>query len=128
MHKALHPRDDVDRLCVKTKGREEEEEEDLPVLKTVLTHQYNDLKTTLKCAEEYWLQLPEKILTTWGTTERQEPESKNGKKNNSMVVQAIKKQHLTRENMDVANKWKSYERNWISSNSSTKQRHKNQSY
>ena len=29
MHKALHPRDDVDRLCP-----EEREEEDLPALKT----------------------------------------------------------------------------------------------
>ena len=36
------------------------------------------------------------------------------------------KQHLTRENMDVAKKRKLYERNRISPNSSTKERHKNQ--
>ena len=42
MHKALHPRDDVDRLYVsKKKGKE-----DLPASKTALTHRYNDSKTT----------------------------------------------------------------------------------
>ena len=38
MHKALHPRDDVDRLY--------EEEEDLLASKTALTHRYNGSKTT----------------------------------------------------------------------------------
>ena len=33
---------------------------------------------------------------------------------------------LSRENVDVAKKGKPYERNWISSNSNTKQHHKNQ--
>ena len=42
MHKALHPRDDVDRRYVSKKR----EEEDLPALKTALTHRYNDSKTT----------------------------------------------------------------------------------
>ena len=42
MHKALYPIDDVDRLYVSRK----EEEEDLPALKTALTHRYNDSKTT----------------------------------------------------------------------------------
>ena len=44
MRKALHPRDDVDRLYKK-------EEEDLPALKMVL-NQYNDVKTTYKGVEE----------------------------------------------------------------------------
>ena len=39
MHKALHPRDDVDRLYISRK-------EDLPALKTALTHRYNDKKAT----------------------------------------------------------------------------------
>ena len=39
MHKALHPRDNVDRLYVSRK-------EDLPASKTALTHGYNDSKTT----------------------------------------------------------------------------------
>ena len=40
MHKALHPRDDVDRLY------EKREEEDLSATKTALTHRHNGLKTT----------------------------------------------------------------------------------
>ena len=42
MHKALHPRDDVDRLYVSRKegGR------GLPASKTALRHRYNDSKTT----------------------------------------------------------------------------------
>ena len=64
-HKALHLRDDVDRQCVSRK----EVEEDLPVLKTVLMHQYNDLKTTYKSLEEDRLQPPETILTIRGPIE-----------------------------------------------------------
>ena len=41
MHKTLHPRDDVDRLY-----QEKKAEDDLLALKTVLTHQNNDLKIT----------------------------------------------------------------------------------
>ena len=41
MHKALHPRDDVDRLYVFRKR----EEGDLPASKTALTQRYNGLKT-----------------------------------------------------------------------------------
>ena len=58
MHKALHFRDDVDRIYTSRK------EEELPALKTVLMHQYNDLKTTHKNMEEDRLQPPETILTT----------------------------------------------------------------
>ena len=65
MYKALHLRDDVDR---------KEGEEDLPVLKTVLSHQHNAVKT-YKSVEEDWLQPPE--------INRKQ---KNGKKNNSVDV------------------------------------------
>ena len=41
LHKALHPRDDIDRLYVSRKRGEE----DLPVSKTALTHRCNDSKT-----------------------------------------------------------------------------------
>ena len=41
MYKTLHPRDDVEgQLC------QEKKEENLPVLETVLTHRFNDSKTT----------------------------------------------------------------------------------
>ena len=42
MHKALHPRDDVDYYM----SQEKEEEEDSPSLKIALMQQYNDPKTT----------------------------------------------------------------------------------
>ena len=38
MHKILHSRDDVDSYVC----QEKKEEEDLPLLKTALTHRYND--------------------------------------------------------------------------------------
>ena len=41
MHKALHPRDDVDTYMY----LENKEEEDLPASKTPLTHRYNGSKT-----------------------------------------------------------------------------------
>ena len=43
MHKALHPAEMklTDYMCQK-----EKEEEDLPALKTALTHRYNNSKTT----------------------------------------------------------------------------------
>ena len=65
MHNALHPRDDADRLY-----ELEYEEEGLTALRTVLTHQYNDLKTTYKSVEEDWLQPPETIVTARGPIER----------------------------------------------------------
>ena len=39
LHKALHPRDDVD-------SQEKKDEEDLQELKTALTHRYSDSKIT----------------------------------------------------------------------------------
>ena len=60
MHKALHLKDDVDRLYY----QEKREEEDLPASKTALTHPYNDSKATYKSMKEDWLQPPETILAT----------------------------------------------------------------
>ena len=79
MHKALHPRDDVDRLYVLRKG-------DLPALKTVLMHRYNDSKITYKNTMEDLLLPSETILITRWTTEWQLLGNKNGKENNSMGV------------------------------------------
>ena len=64
-HRALHPRDDVDRLYVSRKR----EEEDMPALKTAFTHRYNDSKTIYKNTMEDTLQLSETILITRWTTE-----------------------------------------------------------
>ena len=48
MHKALHPRDNVDRLYVSRKegGRGRDS------MKTALTRRYNDSRTTLKNTKE----------------------------------------------------------------------------
>ena len=51
---------------------------------------------------------------------------KVGRKITPWTFQATNNRHLTRENVDAAKQWKPLERNWISSNSSTKQRHKTQ--
>ena len=48
MHKALHHSEDVDYMYL-----EKREEEDLPALKTTLTHRYNDSKTIYKNTIEY---------------------------------------------------------------------------
>ena len=66
MHKSLHPRDDVDRLCI---YQERREEEDLSILKTVLMHRYNDSRTTMKNMKADWLQQSETIQTIRWTTE-----------------------------------------------------------
>ena len=47
MHKALHSRDDRDRLC-----QEKKEEKDLPAFKIASMPQYNDKKSTYKSTEE----------------------------------------------------------------------------
>ena len=79
MHKALHPRDDVDRLYVwrKEGGR------GMLALERALTHRYNDTKTIYKNMMEDSLHPSETILTTRWTTEWQLPGNKNGKENNS---------------------------------------------
>ena len=60
IHKALHSRDDVERLYLPRKegGRE------LLASKTALTHPYNDSKTTLKNTNEDWSWPSETTLTT----------------------------------------------------------------
>ena len=60
-HKALRPRDDVDRLNM---YQEKREEEDLLASKITLTHRYNDSKTTWENTKEDYLQPLETILTT----------------------------------------------------------------
>ena len=49
--------------------QEKREEEDLPALKTALTHRYNDSKAIYKNTKEDSLQPPETILITRSTTE-----------------------------------------------------------
>ena len=46
MHKALHPRDDIDRLYVTKKKKKKEEEEDLLAVKKALINRYINAKFT----------------------------------------------------------------------------------
>ena len=66
-NKALHPRDDVDKLYV---SRKKKVEEGLPAVKIVPMHRYEDSKIKLNNAEEYWLQRPETIQTAPAATEK----------------------------------------------------------
>ena len=66
--------------------QEKSEEEDLPALKTVLTHRYNDSKTIYKNTMEDTLQPSEMIMITQWTTEWQLLGNKNRKESNSMDV------------------------------------------
>ena len=95
MNKVLHPRDNVDRLHVSRK----EGGEDLPALK-LLTHQYNDLKTTYKSAEKYSYQNNTNNTRTNRTTINR----KMGRKPTLWTLKATNKQQLTKENIDVAKK------------------------
>ena len=76
MHQALHLRDNIDSLYVARKR----EEEDLPALKTALTHRYNVLKTTEENTKVDGLHPSESVLATQWTTERKLLGNKNGKK------------------------------------------------
>ena len=53
------------------KFQEKKEEEDLPAVKTGLTHRYNDSKSIYKNTKEDSLQPPERKLRTRWTTEWQ---------------------------------------------------------
>ena len=55
---------------------------------------------------------------------QQKPGTRNGKKTAVWIFQATNKLDSTQEDRDMAKKGKSKERNWISSNRSTKQRKK----
>ena len=80
MHKALHPRDDVDRLYVSRKegGR------GLASIEDSVDASIQRLKDYIQNRKENSLQPPETILRTRWTTEWQYLGNKNGEENNSM--------------------------------------------
>ena len=67
--KALYPRDNSAYYM----SQEKKEKEDFPVL----THGYIDSKTSLKSAEEVWLEPTETILTTQCLTEQKKKTTEN---------------------------------------------------
>ena len=84
---------------------QEKEEDDLPVLKTVLMHHYNDSNTTEKS-------LGEATSNNIDNTRRNRTEITNQQTNKQKIKKHLwtflmtNKQHLTRENEDVAKKGK----------------------
>ena len=125
MYMALHPRDDVDRLYVSRKqgGRR-------------LTSIEDSVDAYIQRLEDYTEKKQRKTYYShqkryWQHEDQQNDnnlETKMERKTTPWAFYTANKQHLTQENMDEANKGKPYERNWIVPNSSTNQRHKNQSY
>ena len=62
------------------------DEENLPALKTVLTHRGKDSKDCIEKRGGRLVTEPETILTTEGSANRKWPEIKNGKKNNTIDI------------------------------------------
>ena len=81
--------------------QEKKEEEDLPGLKTVLTHQYKE-----KSGERLITATRNNSDKTKNQWNNNNQKTKIGRKTTLWTFQAIKKQHLTREDMDVAKKRK----------------------
>ena len=122
----------MDQLTRKLKAlrhmsREKKEEEDLPGFKIALMYRYNhSMALHRKCRRKG-------ITVTRDDVDNKiiNRNSHNYSKRRSKTVwtfPATNKWHLTWENLDMAKKWKPWEINWISSNSSTKQHHKDQLY
>ena len=120
MLKALHPRDDTDRLYVPRKegGR------GLVTIQDRLDASIHRLEDNIKKGKGRW------ITATRNNTDNTRikrttitRKQKMGRKTTVWPFQAINKRNLTRENLDVAMKRKRFERNRISSDSNTKQRH-----
>ena len=123
MHKALYPRDDVDRLYVSRKkgGRG-------------LTSIEDSVDASIQRLEDYIEKHERRLITTirndtdntiddrMTTTRKQKWEEKT----TLWPLWTSNKQHLTPENPEQAKKKKPLERNGIPPNSSTGQRHKNQ--
>ena len=119
MHKALHPRDDTDRLYVPKK----EGERGLVGIEDRVDASIQWLKDYIKSVEEYRLQPPETIQTTRESKEQNKQKTKMRRKTLEWTFRATNKRNLTREIFEMTKERKPEERNWISSNSSTKQRH-----
>ena len=104
--------------------QEKKEEEVLLVFKIAPMHQFNDKKSTQKSMEEDWLQWPETNRLHKYQQNKNNQKIKMGRKITLWTFQVTNKQNVSWENLDTAKKEKPEERNWISSDSSTKQGHK----
>ena len=118
MHKALHPRDDVDRLYVSRK------EVDIVSIQ-------DSVDASIQCLEDYIEKYEGRLITAnrnnTDDTRITRMEITTQKWKEKQLYGRFKRR-LSQENVRVAKKGKPFERNWMSSHSSTNQRHKNQPY
>ena len=103
MHKALHPRDDIDRLYMSSKEGERE-----------LLGIQNSIDTSIQRLKDYIKQAKRKTGYSdqkqyWQHKHQQNKnyqKTKMGRKITTWTFQATNQQKLTRENLDIVNKGK----------------------
>ena len=99
MHKVLHPRDGIDRLYVSRK----EEERGLANIE-------DSVDTSISRFEDYIKKKKERLITVIENNTNQQNnnnlKAKMGRKTTVWIFQAENKQNFTRENLDMAKKWK----------------------
>ena len=106
MHKALHARDDVDRLYESRKEGEKE-----------LASIQNNIDALIKRLEDYMKKYEGRLITATrdntdnASIKRTKITRKMGRKITIWILQAINKLSLIRENLDMAKKGKPQERN-----------------
>ena len=102
--------------------REEKEEEDLLVLKIGQMHQYKDSRISLKRINASGCNMNDNIRINKATKTRKQ------KWKEKQLYGYFKQQNdkISHEKTWNGYEWKLLEKTWISSNSSTKQRHKDQ--
>ena len=114
MYKALYHWDDIDRLYGSKKGGRG------------LTSIQDSVDASIQWLEGYIKKCRGRLITVTrnNTNNTNIHWTKMGRKTTVWTFQVTKKWNLTWEDVDIAKKEKPLERNWISSNSSTKQHHK----
>ena len=85
MHKALYPRNDIDRLHVSR-----EDGRGLASIQDSVDASMQQLEDYIQKTEEGWIQWPETIQTTQASTEQKLPENKNLMKNKCMDISSKK--------------------------------------
>ena len=125
MHKALHPRDNVDGLYISRweSGRGLASTEDSMDASIQRLEDYIE-KRRGRLITAFRNNTNDTMISRTTITRKQKWEEKQLYGRFKWLI----RRHLERENLDVAKKGKCYERNWISFNSSTKKRHKDQPY
>ena len=121
MHKALHSRDDVDRWYMSRKERGRG-------LASIDDRVYASIQRLEDYIEKRGGRLIKATRNNTDNTRTNGTEIARKQKWEEKQIYGGFKRHITRENVDVAKKGKPSERNWICSNSSTKQCHKDKLY